>query len=141
MRIARWLAIAVAVYVVIVIGLECLVMFMGARHAERGLGPGETWVVITTTDAAGGAKDTVIAGVESEGKLYVSANHWPRGWYRRAIANPDVEITRAGEKSARRAVQVGGEERERVLRDYRLPFVLRLLTGFPPRSFLRLDPR
>jgi hypothetical protein len=139
-KLAKWLAIAVTAYVVLVIGLEGLVTLMGSRHADRGLEPGETWVVLTTRDDDGSRKDTVVAAVESGGKLYVSANHWPRAWYRRARTYPDVEVVRNGEKAARLAVPVEGAERERVLRDYPLPFVLRLLTGFPPRAFLRLDP-
>jgi hypothetical protein len=38
-------------------------------------------------------------------------------------------------------VPISGEERDRVARVYSLPFAARLLTGFPPRAFLRLDPR
>jgi len=141
MKLVRWLAIAVTAYVALVAGLEGMVGFMGARHAERGVAADETWVVLTTRDDDGSRKDTVVAAVESEGKLYVAANHWPRAWYRRARTYAEVEIARNGEKSARHAVPVEGEERLRVLRDCPLPFALRLLTGFPPRSFLRLDPR
>ena len=96
--------------------------------------------MITTKDA-GESSDTVVAGAESAGRLYVSANHWPRGWYQRAVANPEVEIVRGGEKTARHAVPVTGAERDQIARDYPLPVWIRLLTGFPPRSFLRLDPR
>jgi hypothetical protein len=114
---------------------------MGGRHAERGVQAGEDWLVITTVDTDGTVRDTVVAGVESGGQLYVAANHWPRAWYHRAVERPDVEVARAGEKSARRAVPVTGEERDRVARDGSIPWAIRFLTGFPPRSFLRLDPR
>jgi hypothetical protein len=33
-----------------------------------------------------------------------------------------------------------GDELARVASRYRLPLLLRVLTGFPPRRFLRLDP-
>lgn len=141
MKAVKWLAIALALYVGIVVAFEGLVGFMGSRQAASGVQSGEPWVVITTTDADGSAKNTVVAGVESGGQLYVSANHWPRGWYRRALANPDVEVARGGEKSAYRAVPVSGEELARIAADYPLPWIIRLLTGFPPRSFLRLSPR
>ena len=88
-----------------------------------------------------GSRDAAVAGMENGGQLYVAANHWPRGWYDRAIENPDVEITRAGERAAYRAVPVTGEERVRIAGDYSLPWAIRLLTGFPPRSFLRLTRR
>ena len=140
MKPIKLLAIGLAVYLGLVIAFECLVGFMGRREAEQGVKPGEMWLVIAT-QAAGRSTDTVVAGVESGGHLYVSANHWPRGWYQRAVANPDVEIVRSGETTARRAVPVTGAEREQIARDYPLPFWLRLLTGFPPRSYLRLDLR
>ena len=136
----KWLVIALGAYLGLVVAFEILVVTMGARQAGRGLRPGEDWLVLTTA-GADGERDTVVAGVESGGHLYVAANHWPRGWYKRAVENPDIEVTRAGEKTRRRAVPVTGEERVRVARDYGLPWAIRLLTGFPPRSFLRLDPR
>jgi len=141
MKIGKALAIALVAYVGVIVAFECLVGVMGARHAERGVQPGESFLVITTTDADGSVNDTVVAGVESDGRLYVAANHWPRGWYDRAVENPDVEIDRGGEKTARRAVPVAGAERDRIALDYGVPFAIRFLTGFPPRSFLRLDPR
>ncbi len=141
MKPVKLLGITLGAYVGLVVAFECFVGFMGQRDASRGVEPGEGWVVITTTDADGTAKETVIAGVENAGQLYVSANHWPRAWYNRAIENPDVEIVLGGETTARRAVAVAGEERARIAQDYELPWVLRFLTGFPPRSFLRLDPR
>ena len=98
MKAVKALGIVVLVYVGIVIAFECLVTFMGKRQADSGVGSDEQWLVITTADADG-SEDTVIAGVESGGALYVSANHWPRGWYRRAIANPNVVVTRAGTNS------------------------------------------
>jgi hypothetical protein len=134
------LAIVLPVYLGIVVAFEAMVVTMGRRQAARGVQPGEQWVVITTTDAEG-SRDAVVAGVESDGHLYVSANHWPRAWYKRVVEHPDVELTRAGERAAYRAVPVVGDERIRVVRDYSLPWVIRVLTGFPPRSFLRLDPR
>src|SRR5262249_20403072 len=140
MRAIKLLAILLGTYLSLVVAFESLVMIMGKRQAARGVQPGESWLVITTTDERG-STDTVVAGVESGGQLYVAANHWLHGWYDRALANPDVEITRAGERLAYRAVPVTGDERTRVARDYRLPWAIRFLTGFPPRSFLRLDPR
>ncbi len=124
-----------------IVAFEVLVGVVGKRQAEQGVEPGEPWVVITTTGADGNPAKTVIAGVESGGHLYVSANHWPRGWYKRAIEHPDVEVTRGGETKPYLAVPVNGEERERVSMDYRLPWIVRFLSGFPPRSFVRLDPR
>ncbi len=140
MKVIKVLVIVLGVYVGLVVAFEILVTTMGKRQADQGVSPDEHWLVITTTGADGRSIDTVIAGVKVAGALYISANHWPRAWYRRALEHPDVEITRAGTKAAYHAVPVDGDERARAIAGYRLPWVVRLLTGFPPRSFLRLDP-
>ena len=141
MKVVKILAISLGAYVGLVVAFEFLVGVMGQRQASRGIQPGESWLIITTTGADGTTRNTVVAGFESGGKLYVSANHWPRGWYHRAVENPDVAIARDGEASARRAVSVTGPELDRITHEYSLPWLIRFLTGFPPRSFLRLDPR
>ena len=82
-----------------------------------------------------------MSGLESDGQLYVAANHWPRAWYDRALENPEVHVTLDGEKSDYRAVPVTGEEHDRVDSKNSLGVVFRILTGFPPRHFVRLDPR
>ena len=101
---------------------------------------GETTLVITTTDADGISNDRVLARLENNGQLYVAANHWPRAWYRQALANPDVQIKSAREEGNYRAVPATEEEHERVDGKNSLGIVFRILTGFPPRYFLRLDP-
>jgi hypothetical protein len=73
--------------------------------------------------------------------VYVAANHWPRAWYDRALKNPDVQATIDGRKGDYRAVPVEGNEHERVDGAHSLPLGFRILTGFPPRYFVRLDPR
>ena len=142
MKAIKVLLIVLGVYVAIVVAFEVLVTTMGKRQADHGVSPDEHWLVITTTGADGHNIDTVIAGVEVAGALYVSANHWPRGRHPpRAQAARTSTINGAGTKMAYRAVAVDGDERARALAGYHLPWVVRLLTVFPPRSFLRLDPR
>jgi hypothetical protein len=141
MKLVKGLTVGVLGYVALVIAFESLVGFMGRRHAESGLAPGESWLVITTPRSDGSTSDTVVAGVESGGALYVSANHWPRAWYERALENPDVQVTRGSVRAPYRAVPIGTDEVARVTHDYPLPLFLRALSGFPPRRFLRLDPR
>jgi hypothetical protein len=140
MKVLKWLGIGLGVYVALVIVCEAFVVYMGKRQADAGLDPDERWVVITTKDTAG-AHDTVIAGVDIDGELYVAANHWPRDWYRRALENPDVEITRNGAKARYHAEVVHGAEEVRIAARYALALIARLLTGFPPRAFLHLVPR
>jgi hypothetical protein len=83
----------------------------------------------------------VVSRLDSDGHIYVAANHWPRAWYRRALANPNVQATVDGEKRDFVAVPVTGAEHERVESENRHGLVFRILTGFPPRYFVRLDPR
>ena len=97
-------------------------------------------VVITTTDSAGKTSSTTLAGFEFENRLYVSSNHWLRGWYQRARANPNLEVTIDGVPTPRIAVPVEGAERDRLADAYRMGFILRFVCGFAPSRFLRLDP-
>lgn len=120
-------------YVALVVAFESLLGVLQPRP--------ESTLVITTYDGDGGAHDRVVSRLESDGHLYVAANHWPRAWYRRALASPEVEVTLDGQKHDYHAVPVEGAERDRVAASNPLPLGFRILTGFPPRRFLRLDPR
>ena len=100
----------------------------------------EGTIVITTTDRDGESRDRVLARLESQGQLYVARNHWPRAWYDRALEQPQVEITVDGERRAYLAVPVSGAEHDRVDAENSLGLVFRILTGFPTRHILRLDP-
>jgi hypothetical protein len=57
------------------------------------------------------------------------------------LENPEVTITLDGEKSDYQAVPVTGMEHDRVDAENSLGLAFRILTGFPSRYFLRLDPR
>src|SRR5262245_57917010 len=133
MRLVKIVAIVVLVYVGIVAAFESLIGFFQPA--------GGTTLVITTTGEDGAPHDRVVSKLTSNGHLYVAANHWPRAWYRRALANPNVQATVDGKKADYTAVPVTGTEHDQVEAENRLPFVFRILTGFPPRYFVRLDPR
>jgi hypothetical protein len=133
MKAVKIAAILVLVYVGIVVAFESLIGVLQPA--------GESTLVITTFEEGGVAHDRVVSRLESDGKLYVAANHWPRAWYERALENPEVQVTLDGAKSERRAVPVTGAEHERVDGEHALPLVFRILTGFPPRLLVRLDPR
>jgi len=121
------------VYVGIVAAFESLI---GTLQPKAG-----STLVITTYDGDGAPHDRVVSRLESEGQLYVAANHWPRAWYERALANPEVQVTVDSQKRDYRAVPVTGAEHDRVDAANSLGVVFRILTGFPPRYFLRLEPR
>ena len=95
-------------------------------------------LVITTLDS-GEPKQRVLSAVNNDGKLYVSANHWPRAWYRQALSNPNVEALYKGEKNSYIAVSVEGKEHYRLMKEHAHPLTFRILTGCPPRYFIRLD--
>ena len=123
----------VVIYVTIVAAFESLIGFIQPA--------GGSTLVLTTFNPDGVAHDRVLARLDTDGKVYVSANHWPRAWYRRALANPDVQATIDGQKGTYRVVSVDGAEAERVEREHPHSFWFRFVTGFPPRYFVRLDPR
>lgn len=95
---------------------------------------------IVTVGSDGGVHQRIVARLESSGQLYVAANHWPRAWYREALANPSVQVDSATEQGGYVAVAVEGAEHDSVNADNSLGLMFRILTGFPPRYFLRLDP-
>jgi hypothetical protein len=132
MKIVKIAAILFLGYATIVFAFESLIGYLQPS--------GGATLVITTFDAQGAAHDRVVSRLESDGALYVAANHWPRAWYRRALEKPEVQVAQMGQKGPYRAIPVTGAEHERIDGQHRLPFVFRVLTGFPPRYFLRLEP-
>jgi hypothetical protein len=133
MRVVKIVVIVALVYAGIVAAFESLI---GVLQPAGG-----ATLVITTFDADGAAHDRVVSRLESDGHLYVAANHWPRAWYQRALENPEVQATLDGERRDYRAVPVTGAEHDRVEAAHRHGLLFRILTGFPPRYFVRLDPR
>jgi hypothetical protein len=117
---------------------ESLIVLLGPLQIQD---IGLPVLVLTTTAEDGTSKNRVLGRAEVDGRIYVAANHWPRGWYHRALRNPNVQVTLNGESADYLAVPVTGEELDRIIVEYPMPTVVRFLTGFPPRSFLRLDPR
>lgn len=133
MKALKIVVIVALVYVGIVVAFETLLGLIQPTN--------EGTIVITTTDAQGRSNDRVLTSVESDGKLYVSANHWPRAWYKAVLANPDVQVTVDGQRGDYVAVPVTGAEHDRLMVEHAHPLVFRFITGFPPRYFVRLDPR
>src|SRR5262245_28698258 len=131
MKPLKTAAIILLIYVAIVASFESLIGFLQPIAGAT--------LVITTFDRGGTPHDRVVTRLESDGNLYVAANHWPRAWYHRALQNPDVQATVDGTKRDYRAVPVTGVEHERVEREHAHGLAFRLLTGFPPRYFVRLD--
>ncbi len=127
------LLIVVLIYVGIVVAFESMIGFFQPADGST--------LVLTTFDPDGTPRDRVVSRLETDAKTYVAANHWPRAWYRRALQNPEVQATIDGTEANYRAVPVTGAEHERVEREHAHGLAFRILTGFPPRYFVRLDPR
>ena len=133
MKALRLIPVLFLAYVGIIVAFESL---LGYFQPE-----GQNTLVITTTDEDGTTNDRVVTRLESNGQLFVAANHWPRAWYKQALENPSVQVTVDGEKGSYLAIPVTDEEHDRVNSQHGLGIVFRLLTGFPPRYFVRLDPQ
>ena len=56
------------------------------------------------------SRERRLARLETDGKVYVSAHHWPRGWHSRALENPDVRVEIDGVVADYLAVPVDGAE-------------------------------
>ena len=154
MKVFKWLGTIAGVYVVFVLLFETLFLGMyqpsfedpegcsnadGQKTLRRDCGI--PMIVITTTDDKGESKNTTVARFITDGKLYVSAHHWTRGWYKAASKNPNVRGEIQGNTADYIAVAVEGEEFERVAAEHPLPLQVKFLMGFPPpRQILRLDP-
>ena len=131
MRVIKVLAIALVAYALVVVAFESLLGYFQPQ-SERTL---------TITTFNGEPRDRVLTELSSGGQSYVAVNHWPRAWYHRALDNPNVRIARSGKAADYLAVPISGEERSRVEADHPTGLVFGILTGFPPRHFLRLDPQ
>ena len=150
MKVFKWLGVLGLVYIVLVFLFETVLLGYNQPSFEdeggcSGFGQdcGIPMIVITTTDDKGQSSDRMLARFNStDGKIYVSAHHWPRSWYKEAIKNPNVKATIDGEVKDYVAVPVEeGDEFEMVDRGFPLRLPVKIMMGFPPkRQILRLDP-
>lgn len=126
------LAILALVYVGIVILFES---FLGYLQPQN-----EQTLVLSVTDDSGTVHERVLSRIEREDKLYVAVNHWPRQWFQLAMENPNVKLTYSGKTIEAMAVQVTSEQELMQVSEARpIGMMFRVLTGFPPRYFVRLD--
>jgi len=132
MKIVKILLILAAVYVGIVVLFESLIGYFQPQDAST--------LVIITTDANGDPHRRVVSSLKSGDALYVAANHWPRAWYHQALENPDIKVEMNGATVDYVAVPVTGAEHDKIDSEHPLGPVIRFLTGYPPRYFVRLEP-
>ena len=106
MRLTKILVIVALVYVGIIATFESLLGYFQPADSNT--------MVITTYDSEGEGADRVVARLESNGALYVAANHWPRAWFNDALENDKVDITFGGETLPYRAVLLEGTDHDEV---------------------------
>lgn len=131
MKALKIVLIVAAVYVGIVVIFESLLGFVQPQN--------DGTLVIVTTDDSGNQNERVLSRLEVAGKTYVAVNHWPRAWYRDALARPEVSVTYEGATNDYVAIPVEGAEHDLVQETRPVPIPMRFLMGFAPRYFLRLD--
>ena len=136
MKIMKYILIAV---IVIYIGIVAL--FETWLGITQPRGDNSQTIVITTTDSSGEPHARVVTRIESEGQLYVAVNHWPRLWYWRILDNQAVQANVDDVVGDYTAVELEGKEYDRINAVRPLPLTFRILTGFPPRRLLHLNPR
>lgn len=127
------IGIVLLLYVALVATFESLLGYFQPANQQT--------LVITTFNTEGQPHERVLARLNSNNQLYVAVNHWPRAWYRQARDNPDVLVDLGAGAEDYTATLVQGSEAEAVNADNPLGLGFRLLTGFPPRYFFRLEPR
>ena len=131
-RVAKFIAVGLLAYAGLVLAVESTLGFFQPKDAST--------FVITTTDEEGRSTDRVLAQNFSGGRLYASANHWPRAWYNEALKNPRVKATLNEVTANYIAVPIDEEEHRRVEAEIGNGIGLKFLFGFAPQRFLRLDP-
>ena len=86
------LLIVLGLYVALVAAFESWLGYSQPRGEEN--------LVITLTADDGSRKQRVLSLFESQGELYLAANHWPRAWFRQVKQNPEVHIEFGGAHAA-----------------------------------------
>ena len=102
MKIVRIAAIVLGVYISVGLLLDAAI---GVFQPQSG-----ATAVLRTFDESGQPTDTVLGLLDDDGQLWVESGHWFRGWYHRAVANPEVELVREGGTTAYRAVPVDTDQ-------------------------------
>lgn len=139
MRIIRLAAVVFGVYLILGLLADAAIGYFQPQ--------GGNTAVLRTFDEGGHPQETVLGLLDDNGQLWVESGHWFRGWYRRALANPEVELIRGGQATPYRAVPVDTPEAVDLVtrlmgkgKSARY-WVARTVLLFAPIRPVRLDPR
>ena len=133
MKALKYLGILALIYVGLVITFESLLGYVQPQ--------GDGTLVITTYDEDQEAHTRVVSRLEYEDQMYIAVNHWPRAWYYRTQDNPNILVDSGDGPKPYLTVAVNDNESTAVDAASPLPLFFKILTGFPPRYILRLEPR
>ena len=97
------------VYSVIIVIFEVLLAYYQPQNEHATL--------VITTVKHGHQKSRVLSKIDYQGNLYVSANHWPRAWYKQSLANPNIKVTYKGKTEDYTAISVSQLEHDRLSKD------------------------
>ena len=133
MKALKVIGALVAVYLVVIIAFESMLGYTQPAN--------EHTLMLTVSDDDGQPHQRVLARIEHEDQLYVAVNHWPRAWFHALQKNPSVTVEYADISMAATAIVIT-DQTELASVDAARPLGIgfRILTGFPPRHFVRLDP-
>ncbi len=133
MKIVKILLITMGIYASLVVIFESLLGYFQPQS--------ETTLTIITNNVEGQENNRVLQQLSSEGNIYVAANHWPRAWYHDALDRPNVKATINGETANFLVTKVSNEEHKALATEFAPSIWFRILTGFPPREFVKLTPQ
>ncbi|MCZ6459315.1 MAG: nitroreductase/quinone reductase family protein [Gammaproteobacteria bacterium] len=139
MKVVRIVAIVFGVYVVLGMSIDAAIGYFQPQS--------EATLVLRTYGEAGDSKDTVLSLRDDNGQLWVESGHWFRGWYYRALANPNVEVIRGESVQPYRAVPVNTDEAVELMTKLMGKgqgagyWVGRVMLLFAPIKPVRLEPR
>ena len=129
----KYLSITLAVYVGLVVLFESLIGYFQPQNAAT--------LSLTVYESETQPHERVLSRIEHKDNLYVAVNHWPRAWFYTLKENPAVRVA-FGERDFAATARVVEDPAEiaSIEADRPLTWWFKLLTGFPPRYFVRLEP-
>lgn len=132
-RTSKYLGVAFGVYIGVVVLFESLIGYFQPQNAAT--------LALTVYESGEQPHVRILSRIEHRDNLYVAVNHWPRAWFRTLQDNPSVRVA-YGERDFGATAQLVEDPSEisSIETDRPLTWWFRLLTGYPPRYFVRLEP-
>ena len=142
-RIIRTLAFSLAGFVALALGIDAIVGI-----SQPAFEPGGAEGILRTFDGEGRVYENRLVVIDDGGTLWIQSGHHFRGWYRRLLLDPRVELVRNGEVRAYQAVPLDTPETESRIKSllsqragaFRF-CLIRTLLLFADVKPVRLDPR